>query len=239
MDNQQGDHLNDKQLQVVLAGILGDGHIIQRKSSKASYMTNCIHEEYLLMKARILSEFVTPRGIVMSENAGYKRAPIFTFATRSSKAIGEVSSWSLEKQLGRLDSFGLAMWLYEDGSLHKKNHFYNINTHSFSKDTHYEILVPYFASKGITAKVLEDRKKDGRVFHYLMVGRHFGAYDFTMILREYYISCYEYKMWPSETTQRWGKLQAELKRQGIEVTPRKFANLLLGKCFIQDIVRTV
>lgn len=42
----------------------------------------------------------------------------------------------------------------------------------------------------------------------------------------YSINCYNYKLWSSETIQKWSKLEAQLKSEGLTVTPRKFTNML-------------
>lgn len=71
-----------------------------------------------------------------------------------------------------------------------------------------------------------EKKKDGRIFYYTYFGKHFGAYKISNLLAKYPINCYNYKLWSSETIQKWSKLEAQLKSEGLTVTPRKFTNML-------------
>ena len=58
-------------------------------------------------------------------------------------------------------------------------------------------------------------KKNGREFWYLRIGKYDGAYKISELLKKYYVSCYEYKIWSSETIQIWSKMQEYLKSNDI------------------------
>lgn len=131
-----------------------------------------------------------------------------------------------------LNELGIALWFYDDGSLHYKYGFFNLNTHEFSKEFQQDVLIPYFNNLGMKPKLLEEKKKDGRIFYYLYFGKHFGTFEIMEILQKYPIDCFKYKLWSSETIQNWSKLKTELKSRNIEVTPRKFTNILNGKSSI-------
>lgn len=232
MDNQQDYDLTLEQQQVLLTGTFGNGCIREMVSGTSIYKTNCIYEDYMFFKYNLLGNLVSGN-INKRINMGYKRNYIYTLYTKHSLEITKFNHQTLEEKLKLFTELGLALWFYDDGSLHKNKNFYNLNTQKFSQEVNEEIIKPYFESLGLRPKVLKEIKKDGRIFFYLYFKRHSGAYEITKILEKYPIDCFKYKLWSSTTTQKWGKLQAELKSKGISVTNRKFANMLLE---MQDIV---
>ena len=147
----------------------------------------------------------------------------------------------LKDVIGNLDSLGIALWFYDDGSLHKDRLFYNLNTHKFSKEIQEQLFIPFFNKWGIFPKTIVERKKDGRVFHYLTIGKYDGAIKISQILEKYPLDCYSYKRWSSETIQKWSKLQEELKSKAIDIhtLPKMtLGRYNKGKMSIEDIVRT-
>lgn len=99
-----------------------------------------------------------------------------------------------------MNDLGLALWIYDDGSLHKNKLFYNINTQGFPKEIQEELFIPFFNRFNIYPKLTVERKRDGREFWYLRISKYEGAY----------------KRWSSETIQKWSKLQEELKSTDID-----------------------
>ncbi len=93
---------------------------------------------------------------------------------------------------------GVALWFYDDGSMHKNRYFYNLNTHAFSKEIQESLFVPFFNKLGIFPKLATDNKKDGRSFTYLRIDIHDGAFEINNILRKYPIKSFNYKIWPEE-----------------------------------------
>lgn len=127
----------------------------------------------------------------------------------------------IETALNLVDELGLAMWFYDDGSLHKRDLFYNLNTQAFSEEIQRDLFVPFFEKLDIIAKPTIERKKDGREFWYLRVGRYDGAYKITQIMNKYPVNCYNYKVWSPETIQNWSKLQEQLKSIDNPTTRKK------------------
>lgn len=225
MDNQQDYILNSNQIQVLLTGTFGDGHIAETPNKKGYYQTSGIYKEYIEVKKALLGNLVTAD--VRSEiNGGYKDNIIHKFSSLRTESIYNLHKLSLEEKLNKLNSLGIALWFYDDGSLHQKKQFYNLCTHKFTEEEHKEILIPYFKSKGTNPVLRIERKADDRVFFYLSFNRHDGAFKITQMLRKHYVECFEYKMWSSETIQKWSKLQAQLKSEDMNVSKRKFTNLL-------------
>ena len=206
--------LNERQKQVVISGLLGDGYIYTTNSNSTYYATNCKFREYIDFKASLLGSLT--KSIDYIEQNGYCRTPIYILRTRSSQELKLWKNSNIETLLNNLNELGVALWFYDDGSLHKTNLFYNLNTHSFSKETQERYFIPFFNKLGIYPKLQIERKKDGRIFYYLRIGKFSGADKVSAILNKYPIECYSYKRWSSETSQRWSKFQEELKSTDID-----------------------
>lgn len=211
-DNQQLQSLSREQLQVFLSGRLGDGSIITTNSNSTYFYTSCKYEEYIDMKKELLGSMFKHKGFVQ-EN-GYCKTPIYTLRSSSDSVLKNIQEMSIEEVVSELDELGLALWVYDDGSLHKTKLFYNINTQAFSKEIQEEFLIPCFNKFNIYPKLQVENKKDGRQFWYLRIGKFDGAGELSKILEKYPVDCYAYKRWSSETIQKWSKLQEELKSQG-------------------------
>lgn len=217
-DTQNGQsaalNLSNEQLQVILTGRFGDGTLSTPKTcvDKSLYITNCIHEEYINFKMKLLGNLASSKNYI-SKN-GYSQKPIWEFHTHVSSDINKIKNMSIEEALSLMNDLGLALWFYDDGSLHKTKMFYNLNTQSFSEEINRDLFVPFLAKYNIMAKPTIERKKDGREFWYLRVGRYEGAYKISQILNKYPVNCYNYKIWSSETIQNWSKLQEWLKSTG-------------------------
>lgn len=226
--NQQDFNFNltNNQIQVLLSGMLGDGHIQTKNNISSTYSTNSIFEEYIDFKLNLLGNLKGKKRTYI--NKGYKENLITYCSSRSSKEITKLNKLPIENKLKLLDNLGLALWFYDDGSLHKNYLFFNLNTQNFDKELQQSVFIPYFNTLGMKPKLLADKKKNGKEFYYLYFGKHFGAFEIMKILSKYPLKCFEYKLWSSETIQKWSKLQTELKNKGIEVTPRKFTNILNG-----------
>lgn len=224
--NQQGCNLNEKQVQVILTGTFGDGCIVLQKSGTSYYKTNSINKEYIDYKKELLGDIFSCQ--YENINQGFKNNTIYTLTTKHLLEITKIHALSIEEKLKKLNDLGLALWFYDDGSLHKKFDFFNLNTHIFSEEIQQDLFIPFFNNLGMYPKILKDKKKDGREFSYLYFGKHFGTFEIMQILQKYPIECFKYKLWSSETIQKWSKLKAELKSRDIEVSPRKFTNILNG-----------
>lgn len=223
--------LNNEQVQVLLTGRFGDGCLCKSTGNKEyHYYTNCIYEEYLQFKSSLLGNLVSDAGIKSSTNRGFKDNVIYKFATHSSPLITSIAELSIEEALNLMDELGLALLIYDDGSLHKDKLFYNINTQAYSKEVNSNLIAPFLFKKfNIKAIPTTERKKDGREYCYLRVGKWDGSEIITNILGKYFVPCYNYKLWSSETIQKWSKLQEKLKSEGTDyrkIHPRTLTTML-------------
>ena len=223
--------LSNEQLQVILTGKFGDGCLIKNPTCRDyNYSTNCIHREYIEYKAKLLGELVTDRGIRQYENKGYKNNIIYSVSSISTPLITKIKNLSLKESLNLMDNLGFALWLYDDGSLHKTKYFYNINTQKYSYEENEYIIKPFLLEHfNIKAKTTVERKKDGREYWYLRVGKWDGSTIITQILQKFPINCYNYKLWDSETIQKWSKLQEQLKSTNKDISsihPRTLTTML-------------
>ena len=239
MDNQQLNIFTKGQLQVFLTSQLGDGHIQTTNSNSTYYSTNCKFEEYIDFKSTLLGNMFKHKALKL--NNGYSKTPIYVMNSKASSALLNIKRMSIVDIINNLDELGIALWFYDDGSLHKSKLFYNLSTHKFSKEIQEKVFIPFFNKLGIYPKLRIERKKDGRIFYYLCIGKFSGAIKISNILSKYPVNCYSYKRLSSETIQRWSKLQEELKSEGIEIMDLN--TNILGKLFsniitIQDIVRS-
>lgn len=197
MDNQQLYGLSNEQLQVFLTSQLGDGSIVTSNTNSTYYVTNCIHKEYIDFKSTLLGNL--SRNVSYREHNGFCQTPIWILRSCSLKVLESIRSLTLLTLLDEIDELGVALWFYDDGSLHKTKHFYNLNTQKFPKEIQETILIPFFERFGIYPVLTIERKKDGRTFWYLRIGVRNGADKVTAILEKYPLDCFKYKRWSSET----------------------------------------
>jgi hypothetical protein len=193
--------ITNEQKQLMLSGLLGDGSI---KHSHISY--NCMYREYMAYK-RNLAGRLAKSEVIESDNLGYKKgSKIYTFSMKINDYSRDLVSKPLSETIKDLDELGLALWILDDGSLHRKNYFYNINTHSFTREEEENILIPKLNEFGIYPSILTEKKKDGRMFSYLYVSKWNGAMVISRIIREYMVDCYKYKLIPYEIEDAYFKL---------------------------------
>lgn len=178
--------------QLCISSILGDGCIHESYIS-----TNCVHLDYINYKKELIKEY-NPK-VSSNVNMGYKKgSPINNLTIHTNPIVKEVINWSLEELLNNINELGLALWFYDDGSRHKKNNFYNLCTHSFTREQEEDLIIPVLNKFNIFPKILIERKKDGREFTYLYISKYFGAFEVSKILRKYPIECYDYKLIPED-----------------------------------------
>ncbi|MBQ9392012.1 MAG: hypothetical protein IJU02_07495 [Lachnospiraceae bacterium] len=183
--------LSNEQIQVLITGKFGDGCLVPNSRAKYHpeinfnyyYSTNSIHKEYIEYKKKLLGNLcITSINEIM--NMGFKPAPIYRISSICSKAITEIACEDLNISLDRMNELGLALWFFDDGSLHKIKYFYNLNTQRYSKEVVENIIAPFLKNRfSIIAKPTIERKKDGREFWYLRVGKFDGAFIISEILK--------------------------------------------------------
>ena len=212
---------------MLLTGKFGDGYITKPKTetSNSYYTTNCKFEEYINFKANLLGDLVSKVGVI--EKNGFNQTPINVLNTHSTEAITKIGKMSIEDALTLIDELGVALWFYDDGSLHKTKLFYNLNTQAFSEEINRDLFVPFFEKFNIIAKPTIERKKDGREFWYLRISKYEGAFEISNILNKYPVKCYNYKVWSPETIQNWSKLQERLKSTGKINCSTKMKSMIL------------
>lgn len=218
MDNKQLYNLTEEQTQVFLTARLGDGCISTTNSGSTVYLSNCKHKEYLEFKKSLIGKGT----IKYIEKNGYSQSPIYTYYGGAWKELVSIKLMSIEDVVNNLDYLGIALWFYDDGSLHKRDFYYNLNTQKFSREIQEDVFIPFFKNLDITAKVRIDNNHK-KPLYFLGINKYEGAYIINTILQKYPINCYSYKLWSSETIQKWSKLQEELKS-----TDKNFSNRQLA-----------
>ena len=186
--------MNNKIKQVLIGSMLGDGYL----SQQGSFSTGCKYKEYVEFKADILKGYVTDKSYRLILDNGYSGQPggneYHRLDILKNREIEKLCALPLKELIEGLDEFGLAIWVYDDGSLHQKKLFYNLNTHSFSKKEHTEILIPFLKQRfGLVPTLTYEKKKDGRLFWYIRINKKDGAEIINSILKRYPIECYAYK----------------------------------------------
>lgn len=239
MDNQQLCVLDDNQLQVFMTGRLGDGCIITSNSNSTYYSTNCKYEEYIEYKKQLLGNLFCNKSYL--EKNGYSQTPIYIMRSKSNPVLKVVKDLDIQSIIDNLNKLGIALWFYDDGSLHQKKLFYNLNTQKFSKEVNETVFIPFFNKFNIFPKLRTEKKNNGKLFYYLSIGKFDGAIEISKILDSYPVECYAYKRWSPETILKWSKLQEKLKSEAIDI--KKIPHLILGKydkgkISVEDIVRT-
>jgi len=215
MDNQQLDNLTNEETQLLLSLYLGDGSYTKHQiQDNYSVYTSSINEDLLRYKKSLVTT-LTASDIKLIPNPGYKKdGTIFKMSINSSVKIGQIYQLSLQEKLDKLDKLGLALWFYDDGSLHKKCNFYNLCTHSFSIEDQM-LMLEKLKEFGIYGKLLKEKKRDGRVFWYIYVSKYNGAFEISKIMAECNIESMKYKLWSPTTILKWSTVQEDWKSRGV------------------------
>lgn len=200
-------NITNEQKQLMLSGLLGDGSV---KHSHVTY--NCMYEEYMDYKKRLAGNLSNTK-VLESENLGYKKgSKIYSFGVSVNDYSKYLVSTPLSDTINDLDELGLALWIMDDGSLHRKNYFYNVNTHSFTREEEENILIPKLNEFGIYPTIMTEKKKDGRLFSYLYISKWEGAMVISKILRKYVVDCYKYKLIPQEIENAYFNLDLNVMK---------------------------
>lgn len=206
--------LSHEEIQVILSGVFGDG-CLYKSSTYHLYKTSGKHKEYIKYKRSFFKNLRTgATGQYL--NNGFKKSKGYQFSTQSHPVITQIFTNSLEENLKKLSSLGVALWFFDDGALHHKKHFYNLNTHKFTKEEHVNALIPFFAEFwGAAPKLAQDRKKDGRHFYYLRFNKTYPSKTISDLLSMYppSKSYYKYKVFSSETISKESRATARRSKQ--------------------------
>lgn len=191
--------VTNEQKQAMLSGILGDGSLIKNGGGAMSF--SCEHKEYMDFKKGLLGDLASEVKTV--QNNGYKKGIIYTLRCKANDYGKLLFHYSFEDIMKEIDDLGIGMWLADDGSRHKKDNFYNINTHAIDRNIEEEILIPHLNKRNIFPKVLTETKKDGRVFSYLYISKWRGGMELSRMIRNLNLSCYDYKAVPIEIEEAY------------------------------------
>ena len=184
--------ITNEQKQTIFSGILGDGSL----SASGNMSFSCIHKEYLELKAAHMGDLTI--SVEEKENNGYKKGTIFKLGTRANDFCKSLYPLEIEDFIDELDELGIAMWCFDDGAIHKKDYFFNINTHAIDFETQSEILIPFLNKFNIFPKIYSETKKDGRKFNYLYISLWSGVFELSRMMRKLNLDCYSYKLLPKE-----------------------------------------
>ena len=188
--------LTESEKQVVLTGVVGDGCLAKINPTARHYIysTNSRFKVYIKFKQNFLTNLRYSK-CCMGKNKGYTRNNIFQFHTQGHPEITAIALDSIENNLQKLTDLGIALWFYDDGSLHQKKHFYNLNTQAFSKKIQEELFIPFLKKRlGVMATLAQDKKLDGRHFYYIRINKNDGAEKISALLKRYYCPCFKYKI---------------------------------------------
>lgn len=180
--------MTTQQLQIILSGVLGDGGLY-KNGRNFYFKCSCKHKEYIDFKSTFIPELLSEKWYRKSLNAGsYNDTPMHILRTKTSEELTAIKYMSLTEILDKLDDFGLAMWFFDDGSLHKTKFFYNLNTQSFSKSDN--IVIKNWFKKKYNVKCTLAKDKS---YYYLRINKLDGANVINNILRQYTLPCFVYK----------------------------------------------
>lgn len=137
--------LNEKQKQIILSGILGDGNLKRNGSNYYYRETHAIKEkEYCKMKHDILSPFISKGGFHLTD----KRDGQWGFQTRNSPTLKEYKKMTLIEVIDRLDKFGLIIYLLDDGW--KRDAGWNLSVAALSQEEIDAVIEKYNKEFGTT-----------------------------------------------------------------------------------------
>lgn len=186
-------NITNEQKQTILSGILGDGSL----GVTGNMSFTCIHKEYMDLKHKLLGDLCIG-DVKVRDNNGYKKGIIYWVSTKVNKYSKNVYSLKTKDFINDLDELGIALWCFDDGALHKKDYFFNINTHAIDLEVQTNVLIPFLNKYNIYPKVYSETKKDGRKFNYLYISLWNGVFELSRMMRRLNLNCYSYKLLPKE-----------------------------------------
>lgn len=117
-------HLNDKQKELIMFSLLGDGHIDKRETQPLFIVSHAINQkDYLFWKYEILESvcnqpptLYTNLQSTFSGDRIYKCQDAYRFCTKILDDLIPIRSMSKSEIISQLNEFGLAIHLLDDGS---------------------------------------------------------------------------------------------------------------------------
>lgn len=142
-------HLNDKQKELVMFSLLGDGHIDKRETQPLFIISHAINQkDYLFWKYDILKNvcnqpptLYTNIQSTFGSNKIYKCQDAYRFCTKILDDLIPIRSMSRSEIISQLNEFGLAIHLLDDGS--RSDEFWELCYAAFTpeeKELYHKIL---------------------------------------------------------------------------------------------------
>ena len=200
--------INPIQKQLVLGSLLGDAfiHVVESKRVSKKYVNKGTRariqfrhgpkqEAYIRWKYRLMLPH-TKTAPTLKPAAGFTKESL-SFST--SCDFYDVASVVVDGDrkrptinwLEQIDDFGLAVWYMDDGSL--SDGVARFHTEGFTREECETIAGWLIAKYNFPARVLDSRKNDGRVHHYISIGRD-GAQMLAGYIARYIPPCMRYKL---------------------------------------------
>lgn len=208
--------MDNNKVQLILSGFLGDGGL---RSNGAIYFS-CKSQEYMKFKSNLHEDM---SDVKWKLNKGYKEGDIY-YTIMGVSNEGKMIVENPFECLHLLDELGLAMWLYDDGSLHKDKHFFNINSHAFDKETQEKYFIPLLNKFNIFPRMISETKKDGRKFWYMTIPKYQGVFEISKILSKYKVEYYNYKILKIKNIEKYDIIKKKFK--DFKVHPRSLGSIM-------------
>jgi len=136
-------HMNQVQESLIRGGLLGDTHASRVPSGKyrAHFVHGPLQYQYLDWKYSLLIDFVnTPPKTALTCDGAFGTESR-TFSTVTNATITNIASQLYSDNIKRisinylnlLDSFSIAVWFMDDGSLSRSRYKGNLSTHNFTE----------------------------------------------------------------------------------------------------------
>lgn len=184
-------HINFECEQVLLASILGDGHLGIHKERGRNYYFKEEHsisqEEYVRWKASYLRVFnaqvrIYDRYDKRFKEPHYKSVVLYT---NCSPQLNPYTSLTVSEILCKLEEFGLAVWYCDDGSKRKRSDYAYLCINSFTERQH-EIVIDWFQKEHSITATTDPQKT--------LCFQADEARKLFRIIRPYVPTCMKYKL---------------------------------------------
>lgn len=200
--------INQRQRQVVLGSLLGDAaiHVVESKRVSKKYVNQGTRarvrfrhgpkqEAYINWKYQLMQPHAKTKP-TLKPSQGYTKKTLSFSTSCDFYDVAAVTLVGDRKKpttdwLCRLDDFGLAIWYMDDGSL--SGGVANFHTEGFTRDECETIAGWLIATYGFPARVLDAKMKDGRIHHYISIGRD-GAQMLARRIAKYVPPFMRYKL---------------------------------------------
>lgn len=117
-------HLTDKQKELIMFSLLGDGHIDKREKSPLFIVSHAINQkDYLFWKYDILKNLCNQEPVLLTniqngfgKDITYRCQDAYRFGTKILDDLIPIRAMSKSEIISNLDEFGLSIHLLDDGS---------------------------------------------------------------------------------------------------------------------------